>query len=184
MNMASPRPSKTPILLVGLLLIGQALFLFAVFPTVIVIDFLIRPEAHMAMFFPESGGFVMPQVEVESPQSLDILFHFPEATITIPGNEVASLAFSSLALPMLLIGLIFLGGRRFAWVLAVFMQALILSLTLVGYFAFRHPYIYIVMVYSIFMVFYLNHYEIQASFRTPPASTATAPVERGVRGPR
>ena len=164
--MSTPRPRKAPILLVGLLLVLQALFLFAVFPTVIVIDFLIRPEAHMIMFFPEGGGFVTPQVEVESPQTLDILFHFPDATITIPGKEVVSVVFSFLALPVLLIGLLFMASRRVAWVLALFMQALILSLAMVGYFNFRHPYVYLVMGYSIFMVFYLNHYEIQASFRT------------------
>ena len=82
------------------------------------------------------------------------------------GEEVASVVFSFLALPVLIIGLLFLASRRIAWVLALFMQALILSLAMVGYFSFRHPYVYLVMGYSIFMVFYLNHYEIQASFRT------------------
>ena len=174
-SLPTPSRRKPPVIVVGVLLLLHAIFLFAVFPTVVVIDFLIRPEAHMVMFFPETGGFVTPQVELESLQTLDILFHFPDATVTIPGNIVASVVFASLALPMLITGLLFLGLWRMAWPIALFLQALALALALVIYFNFRHPYVYLVMLFSIFMVFYLNHYEIQTTFRTPNPGNVEPP---------
>jgi hypothetical protein len=164
---ASSSRRKPAVVVVGVLLLCQALFLFALFPTVLTVDFLIRPEAHMSMFFPDTGGFVMPQVEVESLQTLDILFHFPDATVTVPGQIVGSVVFSFLALPVLVVGLLFLAGWRPSWGLALFFQALILSLALAAYFNYHHPYVYLVMGFSIFLVFYLNHYEIQASYRRP-----------------
>lgn len=157
---------KVPIILVGLLLLFQGMFVFALFPGVVVADFLVRPEAHVRMFFPEGGGLVLPQVELFSRNTLDILFHFVDGTvITIAGRVVVSIVFSFLAVPLLLTALLFLATWRYAWVFAVFLQALQLAMALVIYFNYHHPYLYLVMAYSIFMVFYLNQYEVQVTFR-------------------
>ncbi|MEW5872538.1 MAG: hypothetical protein AB1894_24975 [Chloroflexota bacterium] len=158
-------PRKASVTLVGLLLLLQAFFLFAIFPTLVVINFVQRPEAHLVMFI-QDGKFILPRVEVESTQTLDILFYFPDATIAIPGRIVTAIPFSWLAPAVLLVSLFFLGTWRPAWALALLLQVALMVLSLAIYFYFRHPYVYLVMAYSIFMVFYLNHYEIQVAFQS------------------
>ena len=162
---SSPRKRKAPVTLVGILLLLQAVFLFALFPALVVINFIQRPEAHLVMFFTPDKHFILPRVELESPDTLDILFHFPHDTVSVPGKIVTGLVFFWLSTPALLAGFLFLSGWRHAWSLSLLVQVVLLGLSLIIYFKFRHPYVYLVMLYSIFMVFYLNHYEIQQTFR-------------------
>jgi hypothetical protein len=155
---------RGPVLLAGILLLLQGLFLFVLFPAQVVINFVQRPEAHLSMFFPEGGGFILPRVEMESLKTLDILFHFPNATIPMPGPVVTGMLFMWLSAPVFLVGLVFLTGWRPAWALAVLVQALLLVAALVIHFIYDPLYIYLVMTTCIFMVFYLNRYDIQVAY--------------------
>ena len=69
------------------------------------------------------------------------------------------------ALLLLLVALSFLRLRRSAWVNAVLLQGLGLLAALGFYFYGRPIFAYLMMIYGIGMVIYLNHVEVQAAFR-------------------
>jgi hypothetical protein len=159
-----PKGRRGPVLLAGMFLLLQGFFLFFLFPTQVVINFVQRPEAHLNMFFPTGGGFILPRVEMESLETLNILFRFPNATIPMPGPVVTGMLFLWLSAPVLLVGLVFLTGWRPAWVIAMLVQALLLVVALVIHFIYDPLYIYLVMATCIFIVFYLNRYDIQVAY--------------------
>jgi hypothetical protein len=161
-----PRRRKAPVILAGVLLLLQAVFLFFLFPGVVTVDFLLRPEAHVAMFFDDAGRLRLPEVQMNDWREMDILFQFPDESVAISGEVFSSAFFSLLSGLFLLIGIAFLANWRSAWFFAVFLQAVLLSMALLAYFNYNHPYVYLVMSFGIFMVFYLNQYEIQVAFQT------------------
>jgi len=73
------------------------------------------------------------------------------------------------ALLILLVAFSFLRVHRGAWLNAILLQGIGLLTALGFYFYGRHAFAYIMMVYGIGMVIYLNHAEVQAAFRTPVA---------------
>ncbi|MCI0397436.1 MAG: hypothetical protein L0322_21215, partial [Chloroflexi bacterium] len=69
-------------------------------------------------------------------------------------------------------GLGFLGLWRTGWPNAMLVQGLSLLLTLILYFREGPVYIYGLMLYSILMVVYLHHPEVQEAFKTKLAVEA------------
>jgi hypothetical protein len=82
------------------------------------------------------------------------------------------IGFLGLALLTLLTAFSFLRLRRGAWVNAVLLQGISLLIALGFYFYERQTFAYVMMLYGIGMVLYLNHAEVQAAFRAPPPSAA------------
>jgi hypothetical protein len=71
--------------------------------------------------------------------------------------------------------------RRNAWMNAMLLQGLSLSLALVRYFSGAKTLgMYILMAYAVFMVLYLNHYEVRMAFRL--ASIPQHPAGGGLGG--
>jgi hypothetical protein len=52
---------------------------------------------------------------------------------------------------------------RIAWLMAMLVQGLSLLTALVLYFNQKPGYVYVIMLYSIFMVIYLNYFEFYAA---------------------
>ncbi len=88
-----------------------------------------------------------------------------ENLITAPVN---TLAMGVIFIPLSVLGLLaaigFFRLWRMAWIIAMLGQGLSLLTALVLYFDQRPHYVYIIMLYSIFMVIYLNYSEIYALF--------------------
>jgi hypothetical protein len=63
-----------------------------------------------------------------------------------------------------------------AWLQAMLLQALCLLLALILYFWQKPGFVYLLMAFSIFMVLYLNYYEVRAAF-------GERPIEVGEAGP-
>jgi hypothetical protein len=89
-----------------------------------------------------------------------------------PAEPVDSLAGGFVFLPLgllaLLAGIGFLRLWRTAWLMAMLLQGLSLVTALVLYFNHKPVYVYVLMVYSILIVVYLNYSEVYATFQ--PAS--------------
>jgi lysylphosphatidylglycerol synthetase-like protein (DUF2156 family) len=88
--------------------------------------------------------------------------------ITQPA-DLAGLVFTFLAPLALWASAGFLRRWRNAWLNAMLLQGLCLAMALAIYFSHgRLVYVYLAMAYAVFMVIYLNHYEVQEAFRTRP----------------
>lgn len=134
------KPRSGPVTMLGLLLLLQAFGLF-----------------DLGLFF-FTGGLGLRR-------SLII-----ERLIAEPINALAmGIIFIPLALLGLLAGIGFLRLWRVAWMMAMFTQGLSLLAALMLYFNQRPGYVYIIMLYSIFLVIYLNTAEISTTLS--PAST-------------
>jgi hypothetical protein len=92
-----------------------------------------------------------------------------EALLAEPINTLAEgVVFIPLSMLALLAAVGFARLWRTAWLLAMLLQGLSLLTTLVLYFNQQPGYVYIIMLYSILMVIYLNYFEVYATFQ--PAS--------------
>jgi hypothetical protein len=171
MRAVENRLRRWPVTLAGLYLIGQAVLLFLLFPTLILIHILQAPELHLSMFRTPDGRLARLWVEVISLTGLNVSLHIGEYTLAIPSQMLTSLVFLFLALPVLLAGLMFVFPWRRAWMIAVLLQGVILTLALVIYFNLFHPYIYVVMFNAVFMVFILNQYDVEVYFQPRQATS-------------
>lgn len=87
----------------------------------------------------------------------------------VTGDAIAGILLVQLSMLALLAAFGFWRMRRNAWMNALILQGLSLSLALVRYFTGAKSWgIYILMFYTILMVLYLNYYEVRMAFR--PAS--------------
>ena len=92
-----------------------------------------------------------------------------EALLAEPINTLAEgVVFIPLSMLALLAAIGFARLWRTAWLLAMLLQGLSLLTALVLYFNQQPGYVYIIMLYSILMVIYLNYFEVYATFQ--PAS--------------
>lgn len=164
------RLRRWPVTMAGVYLIFQAVLLFLLFPSLIVIHVLQVPELHMSMFRTPDGQWASLWAEIINLTGLEVTLHMGEYTLAIPSHLLTSMVFLFLALPALLAGLAFIFPWRRAWVSAVLLQAVVLTLALVIYFNLFHPYIYLVMFNAVFMVFILNQYEVQIYFQPRQAA--------------
>jgi hypothetical protein len=86
-----------------------------------------------------------------------------------------SMIFAALALLALLASLAFFGLWRSGWLVAMLAQGLTLAVALILYFRGHYGYVYLVMLYAIFMVLYLHHPDVVATFHVAP--TRSMPEE-------
>ena len=85
-------------------------------------------------------------------------------------TELIELFFSAtlyavLAVVTLLTAVAFFRLARSAWLMALGVQGVVLSIALVLYTHSRPPYLYLLMVFSIYMVINLHYYEVQLPFQ-------------------
>jgi hypothetical protein len=162
---AKKRKRAWSVTAVGVLLILQAIFLFMIFPVLVAFEINQMPDAHLSWLINENGSLAQVRIEVVDWSKLEFLLDFTSMRVPVPSRVITSLAFLALALPVLITGFLFLRLWRHAWTLAVFFEGAILAMALYVYFNFRHPYIYLLMISGIFMVFYLNYFEVQLAFQ-------------------
>jgi hypothetical protein len=91
-----------------------------------------------------------------------------DLTVDLPLTLNAS-AFIGLGVLGLLAGIGFFRLWRTAWFLAISLQGLSLLFAIIKYFQYKPVYGYIIMVFCIFMVIYLNYSDVLATFRTEPS---------------
>lgn len=89
----------------------------------------------------------------------------PDSLILNLPRTLVSGAFTLLALLALLTTISVLRSQRMAWTSAMAVQGLCLLVALTLYLRERPAFIYFIMLYSLFMVFYLNLSDVQAAFR-------------------
>lgn len=148
-----------PVKAVGLLLFLQAVGMFG-----------------MGLFYLDTSDLADRLIETVGP---DIRAVFQYVT----GDAVAGIFLIQLSLLALLAGFGFWRMRRNAWMNAMLLQGLSLSLVLVRYFTGAKTLgMYILMAYAVFMVLYLNHYEVRMAFRL--ASIPQHPAGSGPGGER
>ena len=90
-----------------------------------------------------------------------------------------SIIFIPLSLLAILAAISFLRLWRNAWTNAMLLQGFTLLIALILYFTGKPFYVYILMLYSIFMVLYLNHYEVQVAFRLKPVMENQDEAQQG-----
>ncbi|MBI1882183.1 MAG: hypothetical protein HYR94_28755 [Chloroflexi bacterium] len=92
-----------------------------------------------------------------------------ERLIAEPVNALAmGVVFIPLSLLALLAAIGFFWVWRMAWLMAMLLQGLSLLTALVLYFNQKPGYVYVIMLYSIFMVVYLNYFE---TYTTSPLTS-------------
>ncbi|HSQ25627.1 MAG TPA: hypothetical protein VLM80_00745 [Anaerolineales bacterium] len=149
---------------VGYLLILQALFLLLTFPVLVGIEIYNLPDARLSWLLTQEGSVGKMRVEIIDMNQLEFLLDFSVMRIPVPSKVITSFAFSALTLPMLITAVLILRLWQHAWTIAIFLEGVILALSLFVYFNFHHPYIYLMMISGILMVFYLNYFEVQLAF--------------------
>jgi hypothetical protein len=155
---------KWPVTAVGLLLLLEALFLAGIFPALVVLEFSKLPGGQLGLLFPAGGGIAPLHVYFSGLGEFLLTVQFASVSVAIPARITTSAIFGLLSPLLLVTGIAFLNQWRRAWMLAVFLQALFLSLALIFYFNLRHGYVYLVMLYSSYLVFYLNHHDVKIAF--------------------
>jgi len=89
------------------------------------------------------------------------------------------LLFFALSALAVLAAVSFLRTRHNAWASAMLVQGLCLLIALVLYFSGKPVYVYVMMLYGILMVLYLNYHEVRDVFRAKPGVEEQASVHRG-----
>ncbi len=167
-NPTETRKRSWPVTAAGMLLILQALFLLLTFPVLVGIEIYNLPDARLSWLINADGSLPPVRLEIIDLSKLEVLLDFSVMRIPIPSRVITSFAFSTLALLLLVTAFLFLRLWKHAWTLAVLFEGIILAIALFVYFNFIHPYIYLIMISGIFMVFYLNYYEVQMAFQRFP----------------
>ncbi|MCI0643701.1 MAG: hypothetical protein L0332_20530 [Chloroflexi bacterium] len=124
------------------------------------------------LLFLQAAGFVAISVTSANPINFAELTTPTLFITTVAQTLTRTIAFSALALLAAMAGLGFLGLWRTGWPNAMLVQGLSLLLTLILYFREGPVYIYGLMLYSILMVVYLHHPEVQEAFKTKLAVEA------------
>lgn len=109
---------------------------------------------------------------------LTAVYHFVGPAVTwdvlieaAAARDQASLIGLILACLACLAGMTAVGFWRMwrqAWLQAMLLQALCLALSLILYYWQKPAFVYLLMAFSIFMVLYLNYYEVRAAFGERP----------------
>ena len=152
----------------GFVCIFQALFLSMIFPIKVVLMVFDLPPEQFELLFPSGGGIAPLQIELAGLLEGGLNIRFSGVTLNIPSSILTSILFMFFAIPLLLAGLFFWQRKRGTWTTAIFMEGLILALSLVVYFNYHPNYIGLVMISGILAVFYLNTYEVQVAFQELP----------------
>jgi len=156
----SNKPRKRPwsVTAVGLLLLLQAVGLFAL------------GAIHFDMVY---------LVDLWTPLSA---LSAEELLLGVANKVVMSIIFIPLSLLAVMAAVGFLRLWRNAWTNAMLLQGLTLLIALILYFTAKPFYVYILMLYSIFMVLYLNYYHVQMAFRPEPVVESREGAYQGDEG--
>jgi hypothetical protein len=156
----SNKPRKRPwsVTAVGLLLLLQAVGLFGLGATHFAIVYLVDLWAPLSAL---SAG---------------------ELLLGVVNMVVMSIIFIPLSLLAVMAAIGFLRLWRNAWTNAMLLQGLTLLIALILYFTAKPFYVYILMLYSIFMVLYLNYYHVQMAFRPEPVVESREGAYQGDEG--
>jgi magnesium-transporting ATPase (P-type) len=138
------RKRTWPVTAVGLLLLLQAVGLFGLGAIHFAAVYLLEPLGQM--------------LELSAEEQL----------LGMIKGIVMSMIFIPLSLLAIMAAVGFLRLWRNAWTNAMLLQGLTLLIALILYFTGKPFYVYILMLYSIFMVLYLNYYHVQMAFRPEP----------------
>ena len=138
------RKRPWPVTAVGLLLLLQAVMLFGLGAIYFVAVYLLDAFGHVLELSAE------------------------ELLLGMAESVVMSIIFIPLSLLAILAAIGFLRLWRSAWTNAMLLQGLTLLIALILYFTGKPFYVYILMLYSIFLVLYLNYYDVQMAFRPQP----------------
>jgi hypothetical protein len=91
-----------------------------------------------------------------------------ELLLGVVNKVLMSIIFIPLSLLAILTAIGFLRLWRNAWTNAMLLQGFTLLIALIRYFTGKPFYVYVLMLYGIFMVLYLNYHEVQVAFRSKP----------------
>jgi magnesium-transporting ATPase (P-type) len=105
-----------------------------------------------------------------------------ELLLGVANKVVMSIIFIPLSLLAVMAAIGFLRLWRNAWTNAMLLQGLTLLIALILYFTAKPFYVYILMLYSIFMVLYLNYYYVQMAFRPEPVVESREGAYQGDEG--
>ena len=150
-----PRKRPWPVTAVGLLLLLQAAGLFGL----------------GAVYF--AAVYLLDLWAPLSALSAEELF------LGVLDKVLMSIIFIPLSLLAILAAISFLRLWRNAWTNAMLLQGFTLLIALILYFTGKPFYVYILMLYSIFMVLYLNYYEVQVAFRLKPVMENQDEAQQG-----
>ena len=139
-----PRKRTWPVTAVGLLLLLQAVGLFGFGAIHFATVYLLEPLGQM--------------LELSAEEQL----------LGMIKGIVMSIIFIPLSLLAILVAIGFLRLWRNAWTNAMLLQGLTLLIALLLYFGGKPWYVYILMLYSVFMVLYLNYHDVRMTFRPKP----------------
>ena len=161
----------------GLLLIGQALLLALALPVLAASR--LGAES-LAPWDPRVGPL---RLEWHRDPGLVLDLSYGLARVRL-GWEALSAALYWPLVPLdLLAGSLLLAVRRSAWMVAVFVQALVLGLSLGLYFALRPDYVYLVMLSGVLLVGYLNYEDVRVVYAGEEEEPAVITAEEEVGGP-
>jgi hypothetical protein len=89
-----------------------------------------------------------------------------ELLVAITHHSILGVLFIPLSLPALIAAIGFLRLWSSAWLNAMLVQGLSLAVAIGLYVGPQPPYVYAVMLYSIFMVAYMHYYDVRVTFHT------------------
>ena len=153
---------------VGILLIVQAIAAALIYPILAIAQVWRTPGLQGRPIAALGDLFSMSRIESLSITQPPLMLSIQDIDIQIQPDLLASEFLVPLAVPLLLVGVLFLLSWRPAWVGAVLLQGVILALALTIYFEYRPVYVYPIMLYGILMVLYLNHFEVREAFAPQP----------------
>ena len=177
----NPAPiRKWPVTANGILLLVEALFLIGAVAVVMssgVPDLEAGVRALGAAVRDDPGGVSLKILRL--PRDA-IGLQVGDETLFIPEDVVVSTWHLPFVLPALLLGLLFLRLWRPAWAAALLLQALLLGIDLRIYYVWRATWVCLLMIFPIFMIVYLNHYDVRLAFQ--PGTRRKAPIVRDMTG--
>ena len=104
---------------------------------------------------------------------------FSGAASSAVSSIVMGVVFVSLSVLAILAAIGFLRLRRAAWTVALLVQGSALLIALILYFREKPWYAYILMLCGIFIVLYLNTYDVRMAFRRRPVSGGREEGQQG-----
>jgi len=153
---SGPRIRPWSVKTVGLLLLLQALGMCCI-----------------SLFYIDVSDLADRLIEMSDPGTWTVLRY-------VTGDAIAGIFLVQLSMLAFLAALGFWRMRRNAWMNALILQGLSLSLALVRYFTGAKSWgMYILMLYAVLMVFYLNYYEVRMAFRLASMPQYLADGESG-----
>ena len=160
----------------GLLLLAQAVFLAVLVPALIGRELARQSQG---LWDPWTGPL---RLSLVRGPALSLQVFYGTASARVDTALLAAAAYLPLVPAGLVIGSTLLAMRRYSWLFAMLLQALILALSLFFYLTLRPPYVYMVMLSGVVLVGYLNTEDVRLVFAEEEAEAAILTAEEGANG--